>query len=1060
MLKIKATILKFLYNKDDYKIMVCGLTEPNENIMLNDRGNFTVVGNANLVTEGKSYDMNVEPVRHPKYGMQYKLISLPQFNNLTIDSLTPEQELDILINITTPKQAHNINTAYPDFVRLILQNEDEKIDLNKIYNVGEVYFQVYKERIRKEFSFLLITTAFPEYKLSRDEVKTLNRMCNNDLEKVKALIQDNPYYCFCVYNHRNFLTTDKMLKLHRPDLIDSEQRCLCLVYWIVKDNESYGNTRMNARDMALIVQEHAPELLSKLRGFVEKNTLIHYDEETNTVANSDTYSAESFTAHTIKRLLKSPIKWDIDWKQYKNTNGFELTDEQLELLHLVCENNVVILQGKAGCVDCDTEFFTGTEWKRIADYTIGDKVLQYNNDGSAILTYPTKYIKQPAQYLWHFKTKYGLDQCLSDNHNCYYITSKGNLYHKPFIEVRQDQERNGFHGKFITAFNYSGTGINLSDDEIRLMIATFADGSFYTKVDGEQPNRSRFHIKKERKKERLISLAISTNSNYKISNSVADGYTDIYIDVLFRAKHFPADWYNCTKHQLQVIADEVMFWDGRYKNNNDFTTNNKSDADFIQFVFASLGYRATILTQDRTGQKYKTCGKMYTRKSVEYNVNWTKRNLIGLCTDKRSNHTKTKIVPYKTLDGYEYCFTVPSHMLVLRRNNKIFITGNCGKTSATQALITMLEDNDLSYTLVAPTGIASKALSETTGRKAGTIHRTIGTSGSIDTDVLILDEISMCGISHMSMVCPALSEYTKLVMIGDDAQLASIACGNVIKDIQHWGKVPTANLTKVFRYGKGDIDTVATDTRNEKQFLSDDGKLLFKSNNQYKFIQANDNPLQQVIEQYRKLLSSGYSQDDILILTPYNVGAYGTYAINREIQSEFNTNTDNVCVPTKGIKNNNIELQFLKNDRVLNTQNHYDVEVYHDFDRGDEIINTTTNIFNGDIGVVREAHEDYIIVEIDENLIKMSKSQANELLLGNAVTIHKIQGGAAKAIILLTTNHHKRMLSNNLLYVALTRAREQIIHIGDVEAVNRCLHIHETESRNTWLYDMLGGDSD
>ena len=395
-------------------------------------------------------------------------------------------------------------------------------------------------------------------------------------------------------------------------------------------------------------------------------------------------------------------------------------------------------------------------------------------------------------------------------------------------------------------------------------------------------------------------------------------------------------------------------------------------------------------------------------------------------------------------------------------NNIAILQGKSGtgKTSATQALITMLEDNDLTYTLIAPTGIAAKVLSETTGRKAGTIHRTIGTSGSIDTDVLILDEISMCGITHMSMVCPALSEYTKLVMIGDDAQLASIACGNVIKDIQQWGKVPTANLTKVFRYGKGDIDTVATDTRNEKQFLSDDGKLLFKSNNQYKFIQANDNPLQQVIEQYRKLLSSGYSQDDILILTPYNVGAYGTYAINREIQSEFNTNTDNVCVPTKGIKNNNIELQFLKNDRVLNTQNHYDVEVYHDFDTGDEIINTTTNIFNGDIGVVREAHEDYIIVEIDENLIKMSKSQANELLLGNAVTIHKIQGGAAKAIILLTTNHHKRMLSNNLLYVALTRAREQIIHIGDVEAVNRCLHIHETESRNTWLYDMLGGDSD
>jgi len=1060
MLKVKAIVQKFLFSNEDFKIMSCKLVEENENILINDWGNFIVTGSAPWVSEGKTYEMEVEPTTHPKYGMQYKLVKLPQYDDISINTLTPEQELDLLMVITTPMQAKNINKAYPNFVRLILQNKEDEIDLSKIYNVGEAYFTVYKERIRKEFAFMMITASFPDLQLSKDEIETLLKRCNQNNEKVTEWLNTIPYYCLCIYNNRSFKATDKILREIRPDLLDSEQRCVALSYWIVKDNESYGNTRMSARDMAMVVADNAPELLGQLRPFIEQTHFIHYDETTNTVANNDTYSAEFHTATTIKRLLENPIKWDIDWQQYNSTLGFALTDEQLELLHLICDNNIVMLQGAAGCVDCDTEFFTGTEWKRITDYTIGDKVLQYNNDGTATLTYPINYIKQPAEYLWHFQTKYGLNQCLSDNHECYYITSKGNLYHKPFIKVRQDQERNGFHGKFITTFDYSGTGIDLSDDEIRLMIATFADGSFYTKEDGEQPNRSRFHIKKERKKERLVNLAITTNSSYKIVDSAADGYTDFYIDVLFRAKHFPTDWYNCSKHQLQVIADEVMFWDGDYKNNNNFATNNKSDADFIQFVFTSLGYRATISIQDRIGQERKTCGKMYTRKSVEYSVNWTKRTVIGLCIDKRTNHTKTKITPYKTIDGYEYCFTVPSHMLVLRRDNKIFITGNCGKTSAVQALITMLEDNNLTYTLLAPTGIASKVLSETTGRKAHTIHRMLGQGGMIETDVVIIDEISMIGVEHMGMICPALYDNTKVVMIGDNAQLASIACGNIIHDITKWGKVPTANLTKVFRYGKGGIDTVATDTRTEKPFLSDSGTTLFKGDNQYMFIQADDNPLQQVVNEYGELIELGYDKDDILILTPYNVGDYGTYAINQEIQTHYNNSNSVPFIPSNNVKDNQFKISFLVGDRVLNTKNHYEMEIYHDFDNDESVGVNYTDIFNGDIGIVRKTDKNYMVVEFDDTLVKIDKPQGREFLLGNAVSIHKIQGGAAKAIILLTTNHHKRMLTNNLLYVALTRAKEKIIHIGDVSAINNSLYIHETESRNTWLYDMLGGGND
>ena len=347
--------------------------------------------------------------------------------------------------------------------------------------------------------------------------------------------------------------------------------------------------------------------------------------------------------------------------------------------------NIYSLTAPSGCVDCDTEFFNGTEWKRIADYQESDKVLQYNENGVAELVFPIRYIKNKADYLWRFKTKYGLDQCLSDEHTVVYKSptsgcgNEGRLNKIKFRELREKHEsnKNGFCGRFYTTFDYSGDGIKLSDDEIRLMIATFADGSFFKDKYLDNPNYCRFHIKKKRKKERLINLAKSANCQYEIKQNAIEGYHDIYITVPFRAKSFPKEWYNCNKRQLQIIADEVMFWDGSYKENNRFSTKIKEDADFIQFVFSSLGYRATIATRNRVGQEYETCGKMYTRKSLEYSVSYTKRNLVGMT----SNSNKTKIEKYRTLDGYEYCFTVPSHMLVLRRNDKIFITGNCGKST-------------------------------------------------------------------------------------------------------------------------------------------------------------------------------------------------------------------------------------------------------------------------------------------------------------------------------------------------------------------------------------------
>lgn len=340
---------------------------------------------------------------------------------------------------------------------------------------------------------------------------------------------------------------------------------------------------------------------------------------------------------------------------------------------------LTLRSGASGCVDAETEYFDGRQWKPICDFTNKDKVLQYNKDGTTSLVKPIAYIKAPCDEMWHFETKYGLNQTLSDEHNVVYITSKGNLAEKPMAELvdMHKSASNGFRGKFITTFYASGKGIRLTDAEIRLMCAVICDGTFNYKLSESNRgtdswNKCRFHLKKNRKKERLRKLLKCAGYDYREYESAANGYTDFVVVVPFRCKEFSGDWYNCTNKQLKIICEEVMHWDGYYVTNKTFSTTSKSTADFIQYAFTATGHRATILVDDRCG-RWHSNGK-YQYKSICYVVS-VSRKTSGLCTIGNSEINRVR-----PIDGYKYCFTVPSHMLVLRRNNRIFITGNSGKT--------------------------------------------------------------------------------------------------------------------------------------------------------------------------------------------------------------------------------------------------------------------------------------------------------------------------------------------------------------------------------------------
>lgn len=424
-----------------------------------------------------------------------------------------------------------------------------------------------------------------------------------------------------------------------------------------------------------------------------------------------------------------------------------------------------------------------------------------------------------------------------------------------------------------------------------------------------------------------------------------------------------------------------------------------------------------------------------------------------------------------------------------------------GKSSSVKALISLLEDNNKSYTLLAPSGIAAKRLRETTGREASTIHRRIMSSNDIESDVVVIDEVSMVDVHLFSTLLNQIASYAKIILVFDSAQLASIQCGNLVQDMMDSHVVPCAELTKVFRYGIGGIATVGADARNGREYLTSDGELNCENAENikdYEFIEVNDEPLEQVMSAYAKLRKK-YDVKDILVLTPYNKGNFGTYAINQAIQEKYNPAdpVDDVVSrklpPSLGVPMKTLNYHI--GDKVINKKNNYHALTDEGFehylqeqklrlkideykvkfganDEGVLDLEDTlrmmeeqeppeATIYNGDIGFIKHIDDKgNVWVQFDEDMIVYRKSDLENLLLAYACTSHASQGCEAKGVIFLTHPSQKRMLSRNLCYMSLTRAKEHLIEIGDISTINNALKVNETRLRYTWLRELLEEDKD
>lgn len=384
-----------------------------------------------------------------------------------------------------------------------------------------------------------------------------------------------------------------------------------------------------------------------------------------------------------------------------------------------------------------------------------------------------------------------------------------------------------------------------------------------------------------------------------------------------------------------------------------------------------------------------------------------------------------------------------------------------GKSATVKAVLDMLDEYNNSYICLAPTGKAAVRLKEQTGREAYTIHMAVLSFINLDYDVVIVDEVSMLSLSLTAMLFSAIKNpQTRILFIGDSAQIPAIGTGRILKDMLESGVAPHCTLTHCFRFKQGGASYVSALSRQGEQYITDEKSLdTLNASKDYRFIfWEEDRGLSQVIAQYLGLMKKyGAKPEDICVLVPYNKYDFGAVTINNTIQSYVNPVS--IYEDVVKIRVNNTPVTFHEGDLVMNIKNNYHAPLYEDEEKA-------ISIFNGQVGKIvkiesynEEFRSAIAVVRINGENIVFTRFDFNHLRLGYASTIHKYQGSQAKYVINIIIPQHEYMWNKQLLYTAQTRMEKKLIEIGSISTINGALRKTETEKRKTLLKKLLTSGS-
>ena len=382
----------------------------------------------------------------------------------------------------------------------------------------------------------------------------------------------------------------------------------------------------------------------------------------------------------------------------------------------------------------------------------------------------------------------------------------------------------------------------------------------------------------------------------------------------------------------------------------------------------------------------------------------------------------------------------------------LVVTGGpgTGKTTITRQIVGRLEASGLRVALCSPTGRAAKRLTEATGREARTIHRLLEFAPReggfrrddnlpLEAEAVIVDESSMIDIHLMNALLRAVPDAARVVLVGDADQLPSVGPGHVLGDIIDSGVVPVARLRRIYRQAGDNLIVANAHRINGGEWPRIDNR----ADSGFYFVEEDDpaRAAERLVDLVARRLPQGRDLDpmrQIQVLTPMYRGETGAVQLNRRLQERLNPGRKAHAIGDRELR---------EGDRVMQVRNNYD-----------------KGVFNGDLGRIgrlETGEESFAEVVFDDGGVQRYElAELDQLSMAYAISIHRSQGSEFPAVVLPLTTQHYPMLQRNLLYTAVTRARELFVLIGSQRALRRAIDNDRPARRNTNLASRLGQDLD
>lgn len=520
---------------------------------------------------------------------------------------------------------------------------------------------------------------------------------------------------------------------------------------------------------------------------------------------------------------------------------------------------------------------------------------------------------------------------------------------------------------------------------------------------------------------------LDKTSPYRIESAIIYILTQKAIN--FGHVFYPKD--KLTEEVSSLIGIEKNLIEPIYMNlllSSDIIVDNSFDEPniYLDYLYISESYIASKLAKMALNEDFK----------ILFNIDKEVKKSIENQSIKLSEIQ---------IDAIKSCF----------EENISIITGGpgTGKTTIINTISKIFIENGYNISLCAPTGRAAKRIEETTGIEAKTIHRMLGYIPSsyddighfeynednpLDTDLIIIDEMSMVDVVLFEKLLRGIKDNTKLIIVGDVDQLPSVGAGNVLKDLINSNKIKFTKLIDIFRQSENsNIIVNAHKINNGKE------PILNEKNSDFFFLNTDAPSITRniVVDLISRRLPKAYGYDyskDIQILTQSRKGICGVFELNKLLQDILNPKTeasDEILVGNK---------LFRVNDKVMQTKNNYNLSFIDD--EGEE----NFGVYNGDMGhiIFIDKSSNKLTVEMDDKrLIEYSLEDLDNLELAYAITIHKSQGSEFKSVIIPMFDGYKLLQTRNLLYTAITRAKENIVLVGDKNVMNNMIRNNTINSR-------------